>query len=197
MTSASTLCVVQARTGSSRLPGKVLADLGGRPMLRFLLDRLGGLGHHRADVVVATSTEPRDDPIAEIARDAGRPVVRGSEHDVLDRFVAALDAFPARDVVRITADCPLTDAALIDAVVAHHRAMAADYTTNTLPRTFPKGLDVEVVNADALRSAHREATGPSEREHVMPFFYRRPERFRLANLRNDEPLGDEDRKSVV
>src|SRR3954470_8407931 len=151
MTSASTLCVVQARTGSTRLPGKVLADLGGRPMLRFLLDRLAPLGVD--DIVVATSTEERDDAVADLALAAGRPVVRGSEQDVLDRFVAALDTFPARHVVRITADCPLSDPKLIDAVVARHRETRADYTTNTLPRTFPKGLDVEVVSADALRVA--------------------------------------------
>jgi spore coat polysaccharide biosynthesis protein SpsF len=183
------LCVVQARTGSSRLPGKVLADLGGRPMLRFLLDRLAPLAVD--DIVVATSTEERDDAVADLALAAGRPVVRGSEDDVLDRFVGALDTFPARHVVRITADCPLSDPQLIDAVVAHHLATRADYTTNTLPRTFPKGLDVEVVTADALRVAHAEATAAAEREHVMPFVYRRPERFRLANLRNDQPLGEE------
>jgi spore coat polysaccharide biosynthesis protein SpsF len=183
------LCVVQARTGSSRLPDKVLADLDGKPMLGFLLDRLGALAVD--DIVVATSTEDRDDAVADIALGAGRPVVRGSEHDVLDRFVSALDTFPARHVVRITADCPLSDPQLIDAVVAHHRATRADYTTNTLPRTFPKGLDVEVVSADALRVAHAEATTKDEREHVMPFIYRRPERFRLANLRNEQPLGDE------
>jgi spore coat polysaccharide biosynthesis protein SpsF (cytidylyltransferase family)/GNAT superfamily N-acetyltransferase len=184
-----TLCVVQARTGSTRLPGKVLADVGGRPMLRYLLERLEPLTVD--EIVVATSSEARDDPIAEIATAAGRPVVRGSEHDVLDRFVSTLDAHPAQHVVRITADCPLTDPALVDAVVAHHRKTKADYTTNTLPRTFPKGLDVEVASADALRVAHAEATTTTEREHVMPFLYRRPERFRLANLRNNVPLGDE------
>jgi spore coat polysaccharide biosynthesis protein SpsF (cytidylyltransferase family)/RimJ/RimL family protein N-acetyltransferase len=185
-----TLCVVQARTGSTRLPGKVLKDVGaGTPMLRFLLDRLDALPVD--DLVVATTTEERDDPIVDIARAAGRPVVRGSERDVLDRFVTALDLFPARNVVRLTADCPLSDPALVGEVVEHHRATRADYTTNTLPRTFPKGLDVEVVTADALRVADAEASAPSEREHVMPFLYRHPEWFRLANLRNDEPLGDE------
>ena len=96
------LCVVQARTGSTRLPGKVLQDLAGRPLLRFMLDRLTDL---RVDeLVVATSTLERDDPVADIAREAGRPVVRGSEDDVLDRFVAALDGHPADHVIRLTAD---------------------------------------------------------------------------------------------
>jgi spore coat polysaccharide biosynthesis protein SpsF len=184
-----TLCVVQARTGSSRLPGKVLADVRGRPMLRFLLDRLDTLDVD--ELVVATSTEARDDAVAEIAAAAARPCVRGSEQDVLGRFVSALDAYPAQHVVRITADCPLSDPALIEAVVARHVETGADYTTNTLPRTFPKGLDVEVATADALRTAAAEAVTGPEREHVMPFLYRRPERFRLANLRNALPLGSE------
>jgi spore coat polysaccharide biosynthesis protein SpsF len=186
------LCVVQARTGSSRLPGKVLADLGGRPMLQFLLERLANFDRAAIDeLVVATSTEARDDRVADIARAAGHPVVRGSEHDVLSRYIAALDAFPARNVVRITADCPLTDPQLVGAVVAHHLALQADYTSNTLPRTFPKGLDIEVVTAGALRVADAEAVTTPEREHVMPYLYRRPERFKLANLRNAVPLGHE------
>jgi spore coat polysaccharide biosynthesis protein SpsF len=185
----TTLCVIQARTGSTRLPGKVLADLDGRPMLRFLLDRLDRLAVD--EVVVATSTEARDDAVAEIAQAAGRPVVRGSEADVLDRFVSALDAYPADHVVRITADCPLTDPALVERVVARHIDAGADFTANTMPRTYPKGLDVEVARAEALRAAHARATTREEREHVMPFLYRNPETFRLANVRNDEPLGRE------
>lgn len=177
------VCVVQARMGSSRLPGKVLMELAGRPMLRFMLDRLAPLttlGVER--VVVATSTDPRDDPVEETARGAGVAVVRGSEHDVLSRYVEALDAFPATTVVRLTADCPLADPRLVVAVIDRHREAKADFTCNVLPRTFPKGLDVEVVDADALRAAHAEAGDPVEREHVTPFFYRHPERFRLANL---------------
>ncbi len=189
MSAAKTVCVVQARTGSSRLPGKVLADLAGRPMLRYLLDRLDTLPVD--EVVVATSTEARDDAVADIAAAAARPCVRGSEQDVLARYMAALDAFPAEHVVRITADCPLSDPGLIEAVLAHHVETGADYTTNTLPRTFPKGLDVEVATADALRIAAAEAVAAAEREHVMPFLYRRPERFHLANLRNALPLGHE------
>jgi spore coat polysaccharide biosynthesis protein SpsF len=184
-----TVCVVQARTGSSRLPGKVLQEIAGRPMLRFLLDRLDALDVD--EVVVATSTEARDDAVEAIARDAGRPVVRGPEHDVLGRYVQALQEFPARDVVRITADCPLTDPELVGLVVEQHRASGADFTANTLPRTFPKGLDVEVAKVGALHVAYAEAATVPEREHVMPYLYRRPERFRLANVRNDEPLGHE------
>ncbi len=185
----SSVCVVQARTGSTRLPGKVLQDLSGRPLLRFMLDRLADL---RVDqLVVATSTLARDDAVAEIADAAGHPVVRGSEADVLDRFVKALDAHPADHVIRLTADCPLADPALIESVFARHLDRAADYTSNVFPRTFPRGLDCEVMTAAALRLAHAEATDPAEREHVTPFLYRRPERFALANMRNDLPLGRE------
>jgi spore coat polysaccharide biosynthesis protein SpsF len=185
----SSLCVVQARTGSTRLPGKVLQDLGGRPLLRFMLDRLADL---RVDeLVVATSTLARDDAVAAIAGAAGHAVVRGSEADVLDRFAGALDAHPADHVIRLTADCPLADPALIESVFARHLDRGADYTSNVFPRTFPRGLDCEVMTADALRRAHAEATAAPEREHVTPFLYRRPERFALANMRNDLPLGRE------
>ena len=185
----STLCVVQARTGSTRLPGKVLQELGGRPLLRYMLDRLADL---RVDeLVVATSALDRDDPVAGIASDAGRPVVRGSESDVLDRFSAALDAHPADHVVRLTADCPLADPALVESVLARHLDRGADYTSNVFPRTFPRGLDCEVMTAAALRAACAEAVDPAEHEHVTPFLYRRPERFALANLRNDVALGRE------
>ncbi|MEY2426652.1 MAG: spore coat polysaccharide biosynthesis protein SpsF [Actinomycetota bacterium] len=182
-------CVIQARMGSTRLPGKVLSDLGGRPMLRYMLDRLHGLD---ADaLVVATSDLEADDPVADVAADAGALVVRGSESDVLARYGMALDAYPADTVVRLTADCPLMDPALVAAVVARHRDAAADYTCNVLPRSFPKGLDVEVMQADALRAAIAEAADPAEREHVTPFLYRHPERFVLANLRSGDDLGDE------
>ncbi|MGO9875098.1 MAG: GNAT family N-acetyltransferase [Acidimicrobiia bacterium] len=185
----STLCVVQARTGSTRLPGKVLQELGGRPLLQFMLDRLADL---RVDeVVVATSTLARDDAVAEIARAAGRAVLRGSESDVLDRFADALLAHPADHVVRLTADCPLIDPALVEAVIARHLDRGADYTSNVFPRTFPRGLDCEVMTGAALQTAHTEAVDAIEREHVTPFLYRRPERFSLANLRNDAPLGRE------
>ncbi len=189
MTTPPVLCVVQARTGSTRLPGKVLQEIAGRPMLRFMLDRLESL---QVDAhVVATSTLARDDAVADIAAAAGWSIVRGSEDDVLARFVGALDVHPAAHVVRLTADCPLSDPRLVEDVIARHLDCNADYTANVFPRTFPKGLDVEVVRTGVLRAAALEATDAGEREHVTPFVYRRPERFRLANLRHDAGLGDE------
>lgn len=184
-----TVCVVQARTGSSRLPGKVLMELGGRPMLAFMLDRLTALAVD--EIVVATSGLARDDAVADIATGAGIAVVRGSETDVLDRFAAVLAVHPADHVVRLTADCPLTDPAIVAAVVARHVEGDADYTCNVLPRSFPKGLDVEVARSSSLLAAAREAQAPAEREHVMPFLYRHPERFRLASVTTPEALGHE------
>ena len=179
--------VVQARMGSTRLPGKVLADLGGRPQLAVLLERLAGAAVD--EVVVATSDRPGDDPVAALARTLGRPVFRGSEADVLGRFAGAAAAYGADDVVRITADCPFTDPEIVDAVVARHRATGADYTSNTLLRTFPDGLDVEVLRAEALHAAAARATAPAEREHVTPHLYRHPEDFRLAALLGDDRVG--------
>ena len=161
--------------------------VGGRPMLAFMLARLESV--RCDDLVVATSTDGRDDAVAEVAADAGVSVVRGSESDVLARFVAALDAHPADVVVRLTADCPLIDPEVVNEAIAVRAATGADYVSNTLVRTFPDGLDVEVLTADALRAAAAEAVDPVEREHVTPFVYRRPERFRLAAVVGPEPLG--------
>lgn len=181
--------VVQARMGSTRLPGKVLADLAGRPMLQFMLDRLTELPVDA--LVVATSTLDRDRPVAEVAAKAGFTVVRGSEQDVLGRFLAALDQHPCDDIIRLTADCPLIDPELVMATLKLHRERGADYTSNVLPRTFPQGLDVEVARACAIRRASDEAMLPLEREHVTPYLYRNPQIFRLANLSSGDLLGDE------
>jgi spore coat polysaccharide biosynthesis protein SpsF len=173
--------------GSSRLPGKVLMDLGGQPMLRVMLDRLAHLPE--LTVVVATSDRPADDPVEACAAEAGVPVVRGDEHDVLSRVVLAHERFPSTDVVRLTADCPLIDTAVVKAAVETHRRTGADYTSNTLIRTYPDGLDVEVLTADALKTAADEAQTPFEREHVTPFVYRNTSRFTLRALRSPERLG--------
>jgi spore coat polysaccharide biosynthesis protein SpsF len=185
----STLCVVQARMGSTRLPGKVMADLAGRPALAFMLDRLAPLDVDQ--LVVATSTAVADDRIEVLAEERAVAVVRGSEQDVLARFIRALDAYPATNVVRLTADCPLMDPALVCEALDVHAREGADYTSNTLARTFPDGLDVEVVTATALRQANEESADPAEREHVTPFVYRRPDRYKLAGFESGDDLGAE------
>lgn len=186
---STALVVIQARMGSTRLPGKVLADLGGRPLLGVLLDRIDG--RVDAEVVVATSEGAADDAVADLAERRKVAVVRGSEHDVLARFALALHEHPAGTVVRLTADCPFTDPEIVERALEVHRTTGADYTSNTLVRTYPDGLDVEVIAAPALLAAHAEAPPGPEREHVTPFVYRRPERFHLEAFRNDVDLGDE------
>ena len=178
---------LQARTGSTRLPGKVVRPLLGRPMLEYQLERLRGLD---LPVVVATSDLDRDDEIAELASRAGVACVRGSESDVLSRFGAVLDSTGADTLVRLTGDCPFTDPAVVAAAVERHRTAGADYTSNVRPRTYPHGLDVEVVRATSLREAIAEADDPREREHVMPFLYRRPDRYVLVALVTEPAYGD-------
>lgn len=185
------LAVLQARMSSTRLPGKVLAPVAGAPMILRQIERLRR-ARSLDRIVVATSVEAGDDELAQVLAAAGVPVHRGDLADVLGRFIGALDAFgPAETLVRLTADCPLADPAVIDATIAHFHETGADYASNVAePRTFPKGLDVEVMRADALRRAAAETADPYDREHVTPFLYRNPDRFRLAGHAQDADEGE-------
>lgn len=176
------LGVIQARMSSTRLPGKVLADVAGVPMLGRQVERL--LRSRRLDeLVVATSDQASDDALADYAAGLDLTVVRGDLEDVLGRFVLTLDAYPeAAAVVRMTADCPLTDWRVLDDLIDLFRATQADYANNTATRTFPHGLDVEVMKASVLRTAAREATSAYDREHVTPFIYNSVGRFRTQVL---------------
>jgi spore coat polysaccharide biosynthesis protein SpsF len=173
--------VVQARMSSTRLPGKVLADLRGKPALERIIDRLRQCRSADA-LLVATSTDSSDDPIEALCRSVGCAVHRGSLQDVLSRYAGAARRLGADHVVRVTADCPLIDPEIVDQVVALHLERGTDYTSNTLTRTYPDGLDVEVVTASALYRAEAEASDAISREHVMPFFYRPGTDFRIAQL---------------
>lgn len=183
------LAILQARMSSTRLPGKVLAPVLGEPMIARQIERLRRSRCIDA-LVVATSDAASDDPLAVWGQGAGVEVFRGSLHDVLGRFGALLETKPqATHVLRLTADCPLADWRVIDALVERHQAEGADYTNNVTPvRTFQHGLDAEVMRREALETAAREAADPYEREHVTPFIYRRPERFRLATLTREPSL---------
>ena len=173
--------VIQARTGSTRLPGKVLEDLGGRPVLEWVV-RAAQAANQIDTVIVATSTQAGDDSVAALAGSLGVPIVRGSEDDVLSRFVAALDAHPADAVVRLTADCPLLDPTLIDAVAgAWAAAPTHDYVSTVLVRCLPRGLDVELITARALRELDRTAMG-HDRVHVTSGAYADPAAYRLLGL---------------
>lgn len=175
------VAVIQARMGSTRLPGKVLTDLEGETMLARVVARSRRARRLHA-VVVATSDRPSDDVVAAEAGRLGVPVFRGSEDDVLGRFAGAARAHRADAVVRITADCPLIDPAVIDWVVGRFLETAPDYASNTLRRTFPRGLDVEVITSGALAEAAVEATAPADRAHVTPFIHQQPERYRLESV---------------
>ena len=183
------LAILQARMTSSRLPGKVMAPVLGEPMIGRQVERLRRA--RRIDrLVVATSTDPSDDALAAYCKSLELMVFRGSLNDVLGRFREALaQNTDSKAIVRLTADCPLADPALIDQVVEHHHEAGADYTSNTLGvRTYPHGLDVEVIRPDALVEAAERAADPYEREHVTPYIYRRPETYRLAGVARRESL---------
>lgn len=183
------LAIVQARMSSTRLPGKTLADVDGQPMLGLLLGRLGR-ARRLERVVVATSTDAADEPIAELAASLGIEVIRGPREDVLARFLIAIGD---RDgaVVRITGDCPLIDPGLVDATVERFAAVpGCVYASNIEPRTFPDGLDVEVFDAESLRAIAAEPLDGEDREHVTSAIRDRPERFRQATLVSGEDLGE-------
>jgi len=175
------LGILQARTSSRRLPGKVLKPILGRPMLERQIERLRR-ARRMEGLVVATSDDATDDPIAALCRSLAVDCFRGSLDDVLDRFYQAALRSAADTVVRLTGDCPLADPGVIDALIALHASGGYDYTSNTLTRSYPDGLDAEVASMPCLEAAWREATLPSEREHVTPFIYHHPERFRLGSL---------------
>jgi spore coat polysaccharide biosynthesis protein SpsF len=171
------LVILQARMTSTRLPGKVLKPILGKPMIIHQLERIARSS--KIDrTIVATSSDPTDAPIVAACEAAGFPTFRGSLQDVLDRFYRASATFPSKHVVRLTADCPLTDPEVIDGIVAMHLDGHFDYTTNT---RFPDGLDVEVFTSAALADAWREATFPYDREHVTPFIRDNPRKFRLGD----------------
>lgn len=177
-----TVAILQARMSSSRLPGKVMKPLAGRPMIERQLERLRRC---REDLrlVVATSTEASDDPLAAHLQGIGVDVYRGPLDDVLGRYVGAAQAFAAGDVVmRLTADCPLADPGVIDDCLRLRADLGCDYASNGRNRTYPRGLDVEVFTLAALLRAGREATDPYDREHVTPYLYRYPGLFTQGEL---------------
>ena len=179
--------ILQARVSSSRLPGKVLKPILGKPMLLLQVERVNR-ARRIERLVVATSTDRSDDAVETLCRSNGIACSRGSLADVLDRYYQAAKPLGAEHIVRLTGDCPLADPAVIDAVIAFHIEGGYDYTSNTLEPTWPDGLDVEVVRFSCLEAAWKEATLPSQREHVLPFIHQQPARFRLGSYRSAQDL---------
>lgn len=173
--------IVQARMESTRLPGKVLLDLAGTSMLGRVLERL-----RRVDVIdeviVATTTAPSDEVIVEECRRHATEFFRGSESDVLDRYYQAAESIAADVVVRITSDCPLIDPEVTSLTVKKFLEVRPDYASNCLVRTFPRGLDTEVMTVGALKRAWDEADQTYQRAHVTPYLYEHPEEFKLLSV---------------
>lgn len=187
-----TVAIVQARMASSRLPGKVLAPIGSRPMLAWVVERTRR-AKYVDDVIVATTAAESDDPIMEFCRSAGYAVFRGSPLDVLDRFYQAALKYEAQVIVRLTADCPLIDPHEIDRVVNIFTEQKVDFAANRLPppwkRTFPIGLDTEVCSFAALERAWKEADQLHDREHVMPYLYEVAGRFKVQVVEHEPGYG--------
>lgn len=187
------VCVTQARTGSTRLPGKVLKTVAGKTLLQIHVERL--LGSERIDhLIVATTTEEDDRAIVDVCDKLGVTSFRGSGDDVLSRFYHACAGLAPDWVVRVTSDCPLIDATLMDSIIERALESKCDYCSNTLSPTFPNGMDVEVFKFEALRAAHERATLRSDREHVTPFIYRNSNHsgaamFTAENFRGETDYG--------
>jgi spore coat polysaccharide biosynthesis protein SpsF len=177
------LAILQARTGSTRFPAKVLADLHGRPMVVRQVERLRrSAGIDR--LVAALPSGAGDDELESVLAAEGVPVFRGPRDDVLGRFAIVAEAEGPDHIVRLTADCPLTDPAVVDTVIAEHLRTGADLTVNTMPPTYPDGLDAEVMEIGAFRRLHDlgAALSAVDREHVTYGMHARPEHFRVHNV---------------
>jgi len=176
--------VIQARTGSTRLPGKIRLPVLGEPLLARMIERVRA-AKTSFECVVATTVDSSDDPVADIAIGAGVSVVRGHPTDLVARHLAAARAVSADAIAKIPSDCPLIDPAVIDEVLGFwiDNARSLDFVSNLHPPTWPDGNDVEVFSTELLERADREAQKPFEREHTTPYFWERPETFRLGNVR--------------
>ena len=175
------VAIIQARMGSSRLPGKVMLPIGTKSMLTRVVRRVQK-AQTLDQVIVATSTSPEDDRIQEECNVLTIPCYRGSEKDVLDRYYHAAIKFQADVIVRITADCPVIDPQVIDLVVMKCMQTKAAYASNCFQRTYPRGLDTEVFTFDALEKAWNDAKLSFQRSHVTPYIHRNPELFKLESI---------------
>ena len=184
-----TLIIVQARMGSSRLPGKVLKEVCGKTLLEHLIVRLRRV-KQVDNIVIATTIKEQDSQIVDLCIKLNTSFYRGPEDDVLSRYYEAALNYEADLVVRVTSDCPLIDPSIIDSVVSFYinNQDRADYVSNCLKRTYPKGMDVEVSSFSILKEAYEEAKENYEREHVTPFIISRPSRYRLHNIEHSTNL---------
>ncbi|MEX2451905.1 MAG: glycosyltransferase family protein [Rhodospirillales bacterium] len=177
----TTAITIQARMGSTRLPGKVLKDAVGKPLLDLMIERLKRVPG--ADkIIVATTAKPADDPIVELAERAGVNFYRGSENDVLARVLEAARTHGVNVIVETTGDCPLIDPGVIQNIIDTYRATGADYVSNVIERSYPIGMDTQVFATDILADVAERTDDPQDREHVSLFIYHHPEIYRLKNV---------------
>jgi spore coat polysaccharide biosynthesis protein SpsF len=190
------LLTIEARMRSSRLPGKVLMPILGVPMLALMIERLK---HARTidGIVVATTENDTDDPIAELAEKTGVDYFRGSEEDVLSRVLNAARHFNGDVIVETTGDCPLNDPAIVDKVVSDYKIGGADFVSNTLEYTTPIGTDVRVFSTESLAEIDRISQDPADHEHVSLHYWEHPEKYRLRNVRTEMPPGVKDLRLTV
>lgn len=178
-----TVIIVQARMGSTRLPGKILKEVLGKPLLEYQVERIRWV-KLADEIVIATTLNDTDRVIVDLCDRLAIPHFRGSEQDVLRRYMEAARAFDADVVVRLTSDCPIIDPEIVDRVIRYYfdHTLEFDYVSNTLSRTYPQGMDTEVFPFSVLEEAFQEATESYDREHVTPFIYRHDHRYRLCNV---------------
>jgi spore coat polysaccharide biosynthesis protein SpsF len=180
------LLTIEARMRSSRLPGKVLKPILGRPMLGLMIERLQQ-SRTIDGIVVATTVNPSDDPIVDLVESLNVEYFRGSEEDVLARVLGAAQQFDADVIVETTGDCPLIDPALVDKVVSDYRIGGADFVSNNLVYSTPRGMDVRVFSAESLAEIDRISQDPTDREHVSLHYWEHPEKYRLRNVSTELP----------
>lgn len=182
------VAIIQARMGSTRLPGKMLQDIAGKPAIERVFKRVRQ-SKLIQEIWLATTASPADDKLADWAEKNGVSCYRGSENDVLDRYYQAALKSKADVAIRITGDCPLLDWRVVDEVIkCYGDGSKYDYASNTDPPTYPDGLDVEIFSFKALERAWKEAELQSEREHVTPYIRKHPELFKMSNVKNDTDL---------
>ena len=174
--------IIQARMGSSRLPGKVLKEVNGKPLLLHQIERLKTC-RWIDQLLVATTNEQQDNQIVEFCEKYNINVFRGSENNVLERYYKAWEKFGGETIVRLTSDCPIIDAEIVDETIKYYLNNNFDYVSNTLERTFPRGLDTEVFSADALKVSYNAAILERDKEHVTPYIYTNPDKFKMGSYK--------------
>lgn len=185
------VCIVQARTGSTRLPGKVLKKICGKTVLEHVIDRLKKV-KNIDEIVIATTTLERDNIIIEEAKRLNVSYFRGSEEDVLSRYYYAAKENNADIIVRVTSDCPLIDSEVTEKIIQYYldNNTKYDYVSNTIDRTYPRGLDTEVFSFKALEKAFNKAESLRDKEHVTPYIWDNSSIFRLAQYKNEIDYSD-------